>query len=48
VDRAGSIDGLVNIPRILFELFVAKAQTTVLFVYFENDDVDVGTNCSEF
>ena len=36
------------VPRILLQLFVAKAQTTVLLVDFENDYVDIGTDLGKF
>ena len=36
------------IPRIFFELLVAKAQATVFLVDFQNLYVDVCTNLSEF
>ena len=36
------------IPRILFELLVAEAQTTVFLVDFQNHYVDVCTDLSEF
>lgn len=47
VDRADSEDGLEDIPRILLELLVTKAETTVLLVYIEYDDVDVSTGLRE-
>ena len=47
VDAAGSVDGLVGIPRIVLELLVAKAQTTVLLVDFEHNNIDVSTLLSE-
>ena len=47
VDAARSVESLVGIPRIVLKLLVAKAQTTVLLVDFEHDNVDVGTLLSE-
>ena len=40
-------DGLVGLPRILLELLVAQAQTTVLLVDVENDNVDGSVNLGE-
>ena len=47
VYRANGEDGLEYIPRILLELLVAKREATLLLVYLEHLNVDVGTNLSE-
>ena len=40
-------DGLVGFPRILLELLVTQAQTTVLLVDVENDNVNGSVNLGE-
>ena len=40
VDRTRLVDRLVGVPRILLQLFVAKAEATVLLVDLEDDHVD--------
>ena len=45
--RTWSINSLISIPRIIFELLVTKAQTTVLLINIKNDYVDFGTNGRE-
>ena len=47
VDRTNGVLSLKYIPRILLELLVAKAQTTVLLVDIQNDNVDLCTYLSE-
>ena len=47
VDGTNGVLSLEYIPRILLELLVAKAQTTVLLVDVEHDDVDLGAYLSE-
>lgn len=41
-------DGFVNIPGILFELFVTQAEATVVGIHFKNDDLDRFANLGEF
>jgi hypothetical protein len=41
-------NGFEYIPWIFFELFVAKAQTTVIFVNFKNNNFNSITNCCKF
>ena len=47
VDAANGVSSLELIPRIVLELLVAKAQTTVLLVDVEYHNVDVGTSLCE-
>ena len=47
VDATWCVDSLVCIPWILLQLLVTERETTVLLVYLENDNVDVGTCLSE-
>ena len=44
VHAATGKDGLVGLPRILLELLVTEAQTTILLVDVENDNVDGSVN----
>ena len=36
------------VPGVLFELLVAEAQAAVVFVDFQDNDFDVGTDLREF
>ena len=47
VNTAYSVNSLEYIPRIIFQLLVAEAQTTVLLVDIENYNVDACTYLSE-
>ncbi len=47
MDRTYSEYSLEDIPRILLELLVTEAETTVLLVDIENDNINVSTNLSE-
>ena len=47
MDSAGLVDLLVLVPRILLKLLVAEAQTTVLLVDLQDDDLNLGTHCCE-
>ena len=47
VDRTNSEDSLEYIPRILFELLVAEAETTVVLIDLKNLNLDVVANLSE-
>ena len=47
VDRTHSEDGLKDIPRILLQLLVTQAETTVLGIHFQNNHVDRLTNFGE-
>ena len=47
VNTSRSVEGLIGIPRIVFELLVTKAQTTILLIDFEHYNVDFLTNLSE-
>ena len=47
VDRTNGVLLLKDIPGIVLQLLVAKAETTVLLVDIEHDNVDLGTHLSE-
>ena len=47
VDRTNGVLLLEYIPRIVLQLLVAKAETTVLLVDIQNDNVNLCTNLSE-
>ena len=47
VDCSRLIKSLILVPRILLELLVTKAQTTILLVNLQHNHIDVGTDCSE-
>ena len=47
VDRTNAVLSLEYIPRIILELLVTKAETTVLLVDIQNDHVDLGTYLCE-
>ena len=47
VYAAHSVYCFKHIPWVVFQLLVAEAQATVLFVYLKNYDVDVCTNLGE-
>ena len=47
MDRTYAVFSLEYIPRIILELLVAKAETTVLLVDIQNDNVDLSTYLCE-
>ena len=48
MDRIDGKDTFEYVPRILFELFVTQAQTTIFLVDFQYLNFDVGSDLSKF
>ena len=48
MDRINGKDTLEYVPRILFELFVTQAQTTIFLIDFQYLNFDVGSDLSKF
>ena len=48
MDRINGKDRFEYVPRILFQLFVTQAQSSVVLVDFKNYNIDLSTDLSEF